>query len=168
MTDFPRSLLEFQRRFPDEAACAGDQGPQPRVRRLPQADLSDGQHRDARLQAAAHRLVLGGLPYGLALQRHLGPARLPAANFAPGATARTDGWASYPGAPDTNHDPRVVSAMAAHIVLPWVHRVFSNLKTWGVRRLPRPATPSICKPTSTSSCSASTAAERDTPPSAPK
>jgi hypothetical protein len=23
MTDFPRSLLEFQQRFPDEAACAG-------------------------------------------------------------------------------------------------------------------------------------------------
>jgi len=23
MTDFPRSLLEFQRQFPDEAACAG-------------------------------------------------------------------------------------------------------------------------------------------------
>ena len=23
MTDFPRSLLEFQRRVPDEAACAG-------------------------------------------------------------------------------------------------------------------------------------------------
>jgi hypothetical protein len=55
-----------------------------------------------------------------------------AANLAPGATARTDGWATYPGAPDINHDPRVVGVMAAHIVLPWVHRAFSNLKTWAL------------------------------------
>ena len=59
------------------------------------------------------------------------------ANLAPGATARTDGWAGYPGACIT-HDPHVVGNMAAHMVLPWVHRVFANLKTWalghGLRR----------------------------------
>ena len=27
-------------------------------------------------------------------------------------------------------DPHVVGNMAAHIVLPWVHRAFANLKTW--------------------------------------
>ncbi len=51
-----------------------------------------------------------------------------AANLAPGATAKTDGWAGYPGAPDLAHEPHVVGPMAAH-VLPWVHRVFANLKT---------------------------------------
>ena len=55
-----------------------------------------------------------------------------AANLAPGATAKTDGWASYSGAPGISHDPHVIGPMAAHIVLPWVHRVFSNLKTWAL------------------------------------
>jgi hypothetical protein len=30
------------------------------------------------------------------------------------------------------HEPHVVGKMAAHIVLPLVHRVFSNLKTWAL------------------------------------
>jgi hypothetical protein len=55
-----------------------------------------------------------------------------AANLAPGATAKTDGWAGYPGAPDLTHEPHVIGPMAAHIVLPWVHRVFANLKTWAL------------------------------------
>jgi ISXO2-like transposase domain len=45
-----------------------------------------------------------------------------AANLAPGATAKTDGWSGYPGAPDVRHDPHVVGNTAAHIVLPWSHR----------------------------------------------
>jgi hypothetical protein len=38
------------------------------------------------------------------------------------------------------HQPHIVGPMAAHIILPAIHRVFSNLKTWalgvyhGVRR----------------------------------
>jgi hypothetical protein len=54
------------------------------------------------------------------------------AAVAPGATAKTDGWSGYPGAPGVSHDPHVVGKMAAHVVLPWVHRVFSNLKTWAL------------------------------------
>lgn len=54
------------------------------------------------------------------------------AAVAPGATAKTDGWSGYPGAPGVSHDPHVIGKMAAHIVLPWVHRVFSNLKTWAL------------------------------------
>lgn len=53
-------------------------------------------------------------------------------SVAPGATVKTDGWSGYPGAPDITHDPHVIGKMAAHIVLPWVHRVFSNLKTWAL------------------------------------
>lgn len=51
---------------------------------------------------------------------------------APGAIVKTDGWSGYPGAPGVSHDPHVVGPMAAHLVLPWVHRVFSNLKTWAL------------------------------------
>src|SRR5205085_6583965 len=29
-------------------------------------------------------------------------------------------------------DPHVVGSMAAHIVLPWTHRVFANLKRWAL------------------------------------
>ncbi len=54
------------------------------------------------------------------------------ASVAPGATIKTDGWSGYPGAPGVTHEPHVVGAMAAHIVLPWVHRIFSNLKTWAL------------------------------------
>jgi hypothetical protein len=53
-------------------------------------------------------------------------------NLVPGATAKTDGWSGYPGAPGVNHDPHVVGNMAAHIVLPWAHRIFSNLKVWAL------------------------------------
>jgi len=52
-------------------------------------------------------------------------------NLAPGAIAKTDGWSGYPGAPGVHHDPHVIGPMAAHVVLPWVHRIFSNLKVWG-------------------------------------
>jgi ISXO2-like transposase domain len=55
-----------------------------------------------------------------------------AANLAPAATAKTDGWSGYPGAPGVHHDPHTVGTMAAHIVLPWTHCVFSNLKTWAL------------------------------------
>lgn len=54
------------------------------------------------------------------------------ANVAPGTTARTDGWPAYEGAPGVAHDPHVIGPMAAHIVLPWSHRIFANLKRWAL------------------------------------
>ena len=87
-------------------------------------------------------------------------------NLAPGATAKTDGWSAYPGAPGVDHDPHVIGKMAAHIVLPWVHRIFSNSK-YGVWASITACAASISNPTSTSSSSASTAAAPGTPPSAP-
>jgi transposase-like protein len=53
-------------------------------------------------------------------------------NIAPHSIARTDGLASYLGAPGVTHEPHIVGPMAAHIVLPSIHRVFSNLKTWAL------------------------------------
>lgn len=54
------------------------------------------------------------------------------ASVAAGTTIRTDGWAGYSGAPNLHHEPHTVGAIAAHVVLPWVHRLFSNLKTWAL------------------------------------
>ena len=54
------------------------------------------------------------------------------ANVKRGTTLLTDGHASYPGLTDYRHDPRVVGKMAAQVVLPWVHRVFSLVKRWGL------------------------------------
>src|SRR5512144_1787498 len=52
----------------------GDEGLHLGMRRLRQADLGDRRHGDARLEGAARRLVLGRLPDGHPLQRHLRPA----------------------------------------------------------------------------------------------
>jgi hypothetical protein len=49
-------------------------------------------------------------------------------NTVGGSTILTDGFSAYPGMRNRNHMPTVVGAMAAHSLLPWVHRVFSNLK----------------------------------------
>ncbi len=55
-----------------------------------------------------------------------------AANIAPGTVAKTDAWRSYKHAPGVNHQPEVIRPRLAHTVLPWIHRVFANLKTWAL------------------------------------
>jgi hypothetical protein len=54
------------------------------------------------------------------------------ANVKPGTTLLTDGHGSYPQLAGYQHDPRVVGAMAGHVVLPWIHRAFSLLKRWAL------------------------------------
>ena len=54
------------------------------------------------------------------------------ANVKRGATLLTDGHKSYPGLPGYRHDPRIVGKMAAHIVLPWIHRAFSLMRRWSL------------------------------------
>jgi transposase-like protein len=51
---------------------------------------------------------------------------------APASTIKTDAWSGYPGAPVAAHQPHTIGPMAAHLVLPWVHRAFSNLKRWAM------------------------------------
>jgi transposase-like protein len=52
---------------------------------------------------------------------------------ATGSTIITDGFSSYPGIMEgRKHVPKVVGAMAAHMVLPWIHKVFTNLKRLGL------------------------------------
>ena len=54
------------------------------------------------------------------------------ANVKPGTTLLTDGHRSYPRLTDYRHDPRTVGKMAGHVVLPWIHRVFSLMKRRGL------------------------------------
>jgi hypothetical protein len=43
----------------------------------------------------------------------------------------TDGWQGYASLPNIiAHRPEVVGTRKAHEILPWIHRVFSNFKTW--------------------------------------
>lgn len=58
--------------------------------------------------------------------------RFVAASTAEGSTVMTDGFSSYQGMKGRKHMPKTVGAMAAHVLLPWVHRVFSNLKRLGL------------------------------------
>jgi len=50
----------------------------------------------------------------------------------PGTTILSDGFSSYRSLKGYNHKPKVVGKMAAHIVLPWIHRVFANFKRWAL------------------------------------
>jgi hypothetical protein len=49
---------------------------------------------------------------------------------APDAMVVSDGLASYLKLGKHRHVGKTVGSMAAHILLPWVHRVFANLKRW--------------------------------------
>lgn len=54
-------------------------------------------------------------------------------HIAPGAKVNTDAWQGYRGlaALGYRHDPQVQGdETRAGMILPWVHRVISNLKTW--------------------------------------
>jgi len=55
-----------------------------------------------------------------------------AGNVAGGSTVVSDGWSGYRHLKDVRHDPRVVGETPAHLVLPWVHRVFANAKRWAM------------------------------------
>ena len=43
---------------------------------------------------------------------------------------RENGWSGYAAVPADRHNVHVVGKTAAHLVLPWIHQVFSNLKGW--------------------------------------
>jgi ISXO2-like transposase domain len=81
---------------------------------------------------------------------------------APNTRLVTDDWPSYNDIPDITHRAITVGPMAAHVVLPWSHRLFSNLKRWGLAFTTDCAAPTSST-TSTSSCSASIGAEHGMP-----
>ena len=51
-------------------------------------------------------------------------------NVNQGAAVVSDGLAGYRKLKDHKHIGKTVGTMAAHVLLPWIHRVFSNLKRW--------------------------------------
>src|SRR5947209_649066 len=55
-----------------------------------------------------------------------------AGNVVAGSTVVSDGWSGYATLTDVKHEPKVVGDTPAHLVLPWVHRVFANAKRWGL------------------------------------
>jgi transposase-like protein len=55
-----------------------------------------------------------------------------ARSIAPGSTIKSDAWSGYPGAAQMRHEPHTIGPMAAHLVLPWTHRAFANLKRWAL------------------------------------
>jgi hypothetical protein len=58
-------------------------------------------------------------------------------NVQPGSHIWTDDNKSYYGLRGYKHTPRVIGKMAAHIIMPWIHRVFSNMKRWALVPLHR-------------------------------
>src|SRR5690349_15609778 len=55
-----------------------------------------------------------------------------AGNVASGSTVVSDGWAGHARLKDVKHEPTVVGDTPAHLILPWVHRVFANAKRWAL------------------------------------
>jgi hypothetical protein len=55
-----------------------------------------------------------------------------AAAVAIGSTVVSDGWPGYRRLKEVKHDPKVVGDAPAHLILPWVHRVFANAKRWAL------------------------------------
>jgi transposase-like protein len=55
-----------------------------------------------------------------------------AGNVASGGTVVSDGWSGYKRLKDVKHEPTVVGDTPAHLVLPWIHRVFANAKRWAL------------------------------------
>ncbi len=56
-----------------------------------------------------------------------------AGHVAAGSTVVSDGWSGYARLKDVKHDPKIIGPMAAHVLLPWLHRVFANAKRWALR-----------------------------------
>src|SRR3954462_5156966 len=55
-----------------------------------------------------------------------------AGNVADGSTVVSDGWSGYRHLKEVKHDPEVIAETPAHLVLPWIHRVFANAKRWAL------------------------------------
>jgi transposase-like protein len=53
-------------------------------------------------------------------------------DVASGSTVVSDGWSGYAKPTAVKHEPTVIGDTPAHLVLPWVHRVFANAKRWGL------------------------------------
>jgi len=55
-----------------------------------------------------------------------------AGNVADGGTVVSDGWSGYRNLKEVKHDPKVIGETPAHLVPPWIHRIFANAKRWAL------------------------------------
>ena len=111
------------RRKDDPPAGGGGRSPQGKMFLAGAVELSpEGQPRRIRLAPIADFSAATLKPFVAAVA-------------APGARVVTDGWSGYAGLSDHAHDTKVIGNMAAHVVLRWTHRVFSNLKRWALGTL---------------------------------
>jgi hypothetical protein len=51
---------------------------------------------------------------------------------APQTRLVTDNWPSYQDLAGVRHNAIILGPMSAHDALPWIQRLFSNLKRWGL------------------------------------
>src|SRR5918912_1111691 len=152
MAEPPRSLPEFEARFPDDAACAGWL----REKRWPDGFRCPACGHDQAWELGRERLTLQcaacerqvSVTAGAVEIEGEGPGRVRpavigdysavalgafvAAAIAAGGTVVSDGWSGYARLKEVKHDPKVVGDAPAHLVLPWVHRVFANAKRWAL------------------------------------
>src|ERR1035437_9555546 len=146
-----RSLTEFQETFPDEASCAAflfdrrwpdgficpvsgngrAADPHCWSRRSDRSRHQSGQAKAKRGQIPRYTIRTHPPCHDRKQFRRVDRS-LRQGQCEARATLLTDGHASYPGLTDYRHDPRVVGKMAAHVVLPWIHRVFALMKRWGL------------------------------------
>lgn len=96
-----------------------------RTRRTPQKPLKIGAKY---LDTRSGRIRLQAIPSNAAEHIHA----FVRANIKPGTTLLSDGHRSYLDLDGYRHDVRVVGRMAGHVALPWIHRVFSLMKRWGL------------------------------------
>lgn len=96
-----------------------------RTRRMPQKPLKIGAKY---LDTRSGRIRLQAIPNNGAPHIHA----FIQANIKPGTTLLSDGHQSYLSLVGYRHDPRVVGKAAGHVILPWIHRVFSLMKRWGL------------------------------------
>jgi len=97
-----------------------------------------GKAHKTRLSRRSHGYDVG-FPLSNASSRHSGnsfDAPLVSAFAASGATVVSDRFAGYRKlAEHRTHVGKIVGNMAAHVLLPWIHRTFSNLKRWFIGTL---------------------------------
>ena len=55
-----------------------------------------------------------------------------AGNVADGGTVVSDGWSGHRHLEEVRRDPKVTGETPAHLVLPWIDRIFANAERWAL------------------------------------
>jgi hypothetical protein len=105
--------------------------------RAKDAPVRPGRSRDGKLPIAGAVEIEGKGPgrIRLAVIGDYSAAALGAfvaGDVADGSTVVSDGWSGHRRLEDVEHDPKVIGETPAHLVLPWVRRVFANAKRWAL------------------------------------